>query len=127
MAQQPPVGQGLLIMKASRSYSDTLHSVGPLWTGTQPDAVTSICQQHSQETGIRTLGGIRTHIPNNLTTADLRLRRRRYGNRQLYNIHSFSSLSYDRSKVPSKASSPHSAIQSFLLKMRVSSPFLVIQ
>jgi hypothetical protein len=28
--------------------------------------------------------------------------------------HSFSSLSYDRSKVSSKASSPHSAIQSFL-------------
>jgi len=28
-------------------------------------------------------------------------------------IHSFSSLSYDRSKASSKASSPHSAIQSF--------------
>ena len=43
-------------------------------------------------------------------------------------IHSFSSLSYDRSKASSKASSPHSAIQSFLLQMRVSSPFLnVIQ
>ena len=43
-------------------------------------------------------------------------------------IHSFSSLSYDRSKASSKASSPHSAIQSFLFQMRVSSPFLgVIQ
>ena len=39
-------------------------------------------------------------------------------------IHSFSSLSYDRSKASSKASSPHSAIQSFLLQMRVSSPSL---
>jgi hypothetical protein len=39
-------------------------------------------------------------------------------------IHSFSSLSYDRSKASPKASSPHSAIQSFLLQMRVSSPFL---
>ena len=39
-------------------------------------------------------------------------------------IHSFGSLSYDRSKASSKASSPHSAIQSFLLQMRVSSPFL---
>ena len=39
-------------------------------------------------------------------------------------IHSFSScLSYDRSKASSKASSPHSAIQSFLLQMRASSPF----
>jgi hypothetical protein len=39
---------------------------------------------------------------------------------------SFSSLSYDRSKTSSKASSPHSAIQSFLFQMRVSSPFLKV-
>jgi hypothetical protein len=38
--------------------------------------------------------------------------------------HSFSSLSYDRSKASSKASYPHSAIQSFLLQMKVSSHFL---
>ena len=43
-----------------------------------------------------------------------------------YIYHSFSSLSYDRSKASSKASSPHSAIQSFLLQMRVSSPFLKV-
>ena len=41
-------------------------------------------------------------------------------------IHSFSSLSYDRSKTSSKANSPHSAIQSFLFQMRVSSPFLKV-
>jgi hypothetical protein len=41
-------------------------------------------------------------------------------------IHSFSSLSYDRSKASSKASFPHSAIQSFLLQMRVPSPFLKV-
>ena len=41
-------------------------------------------------------------------------------------IHSFSSLSYDRSKASSKASSPHSASQSFLFQMRVSSPFLKV-
>ena len=41
-------------------------------------------------------------------------------------IHSFSSLSYDRSKAFSKASSPHSVIQGFLLQMRVSSPFLKV-
>ena len=45
---------------------------------------------------------------------------------QLINIHSFSSLSYDRSKASSKASSPHSATQSFLFQMRVSSPFLKV-
>jgi hypothetical protein len=38
-------------------------------------------------------------------------------------IHSFSSLFYDRSKAPSKGRSPHSAIQSFLLQMRVFSLF----
>ena len=38
--------------------------------------------------------------------------------------HSFSSLSYDRSKASSKASSPHSAIQSFLFQMRVSLSFI---
>jgi hypothetical protein len=31
MAQQPLVGQGLLIIEASRSQSDTPHSVGLLW------------------------------------------------------------------------------------------------
>jgi len=36
------------------------------------------------------------------------------------------SLSYDRSKASSKASSPHSAIESFLLQMRVSSSFLKV-
>jgi hypothetical protein len=43
-------------------------------------------------------------------------------------LHSFSSLSYDRSKANSKASSPYSAIQSFLLQIRVSFRFFnVIQ
>jgi hypothetical protein len=41
-------------------------------------------------------------------------------------IHLFWSLSYDRSKASSKASSPHSAIQSFLFQMRISSPFLKV-
>jgi len=41
-----------------------------------------------------------------------------------YFIHSFNSLSYNRSKASSKVSSPHSAIQSFLVQIRVSSPFL---
>jgi hypothetical protein len=41
-------------------------------------------------------------------------------------IYSFSSLSYDRSKASSKTSSPHSAIQSFLLQMIVSSSFLKV-
>jgi hypothetical protein len=41
MAQQPLVGQGLLIIEASRSHSDTLHSVELLWTSDRPVAETS--------------------------------------------------------------------------------------
>ena len=40
-ATAPPVGQGLLIVEASRSHSDTPHSVGRLWTGDQPDPETA--------------------------------------------------------------------------------------
>jgi len=43
-AQQPLVGQGLLIMDDSWSHSDTPHSVGPLWTSHEPDAETSTWQ-----------------------------------------------------------------------------------
>jgi hypothetical protein len=39
--QQPLVGQGLLIIEASRSHSGTPHSEGLLWTSDQPDAETS--------------------------------------------------------------------------------------
>ena len=52
--------------------------------------------------------------------------RKEIGGATQYDIHSFSSLSYDRSKASSKPSSPQSAIQSFLLQMRVSSPFLKV-
>ena len=40
MAQQPLAGQGLII-EASRSHTDTPHSVGLLWMSDQPDAETS--------------------------------------------------------------------------------------
>jgi len=43
-AQQPSVGQGLLIIEVSRSHSDTPHSVGLLWTSNQPEAGTSTWQ-----------------------------------------------------------------------------------
>ena len=41
-------------------------------------------------------------------------------------IHSFRSLSYNRSKASSKSSSPYTAIQSLLLQMRVCFPFLKV-
>ena len=50
VAQQLVVGQFLLIIEASLSHSDTLHSVGLLWTSDQPYAHTSLPdnKQHSQ-------------------------------------------------------------------------------
>ena len=41
MSQQPLVSQGLLIIEASLSHSDTPHSVGLLWTRDRPVAETS--------------------------------------------------------------------------------------
>ena len=44
----------------------------------------------------------------------------------IFLIHSFSILSDDRSKASSKTMPPHSAIYSFLLQMRVFSPYLKV-
>ena len=41
LTQQPLVGQGLLIIEASGSHSDTPHSVELLWTSDQPNAKTT--------------------------------------------------------------------------------------
>ena len=43
MTRQPLTRQALLIAEVSRSYSDTQHSVGLLWTSDQPNAETSTC------------------------------------------------------------------------------------
>jgi len=62
MAQQHLVGQGLLIIEAWRSRSNTPHSLGLLWTSDHRD----LClkkTQHSKETDIRAPGGIRTRNP----------------------------------------------------------------
>ena len=57
MAQQPPVGQGLLKADASRSHSDTPHSVGILWVSDQPDAEPPPDNvQHSQQTSMPPVG-----------------------------------------------------------------------
>ena len=83
MTGQPPVGQDLLIIQASRLRSDIPHSVGLLKTSDQPDAQTSTGQHihHSQETETHYTGGIRTHNPSNLATADGHLRRRGHWDR----------------------------------------------
>ena len=70
MAQQPPVGQGLLIIEDSWLHSHTPHSVGFHWTSDQPDAET----QHSQEKDIHAPSGIRTHNLSKQAAADTRPR-----------------------------------------------------
>jgi len=79
MGQQPLVGQGLLIIEASRSHSlDTPHSVGLFWTNNQPDTETLLPDntQHSQQTNIHAPSGIRTHNPIKQAAANPRLRAR---------------------------------------------------
>ena len=78
------VGQDLLIVKSSRSHSDTPHSVVLPWTRQRPVTETFTCQhtRQSQETDIHTTGGIRTHNPSKRSVADPRLRPRRQRNRQ---------------------------------------------
>jgi hypothetical protein len=53
--QQPPVGQGLLIIEASWSHSVTPHSVGLLWRSDQAVADNT---KHSQEADVRVPSGI---------------------------------------------------------------------
>ena len=68
-ATAPAVGQDLLIFEASRSNSDTPHSVGLLWSSDQPDLDRPQLDniQHSQESNIHAFGGIRTRNPSKLT------------------------------------------------------------
>jgi len=44
MAQQPLVDKGLLIVEDSFSYSDTIQSLGLLWTSDQSDAENCTCK-----------------------------------------------------------------------------------
>jgi hypothetical protein len=68
MAQQPPVGQCLLIVEASRSHSVRHIALGrtPMYDWSdQPDVrdLYLTTQQHSKQRDIQALGGIRTTIP----------------------------------------------------------------
>jgi len=76
LAQQPLVGQSVLITEASRSHSGIPHSVGLLWTSDQPHVQTIFMHntQHSQETDIHASGGFRTHDPSTCPAADPRCR-----------------------------------------------------
>jgi hypothetical protein len=75
MAQEPLVDQGLPIIEASRSHSNTPHSAGLLWTS---DQLVEDNAQHTQETVIHAPPppGTRTHNPSKGTAADPRHRPR---------------------------------------------------
>jgi hypothetical protein len=76
MAQQLPVCQGLLIIKDSRSHSNTPHSVGLLWTSNRPDADISTRQHTTLTRYIHGFCGIRTRNPNKWEVADPQIRPR---------------------------------------------------
>jgi hypothetical protein len=82
VVQQPLVGQGLLINRASRSHSDTPHSVVLLWTSDQPDAEVSTWQHTTLTTDTHVFGGIQNHSPSKRAAADPRLRRRGHRDRR---------------------------------------------
>jgi len=64
MAQQPLVGQTLLIINASLSDSDTPHSVGILRTSDQPDAENSTWHtQYTQQKDTMHPEGFEPAIP----------------------------------------------------------------
>jgi len=56
------VDQGLLIIEASQSHSDTPHLIGILWTSDQPDAETSLSQQTTLTGDIHALAGFEPTI-----------------------------------------------------------------
>jgi len=83
VAQQRLLDQGLLIIEASRSHSDTLHWVGLLWTSDQPDEETSKRQYTTLTTVIHARGGILICNPSRRSAADQRLRPRGHWDRLL--------------------------------------------
>jgi hypothetical protein len=86
MVRRPLVVQGLLITEASRSHSDTPHSVGLLWTNDQPDAKTFTWQHTTFVTDRYPCpGGIRTRNLSKRAAADPRLRVRLHRSQNRHN------------------------------------------
>jgi len=87
MAQEIPARLVLPIIKASRSHSDTPHSIRLLWTSYHPNAGTSTWQHIlPQVTDIHAPGGIRIYNPSKRAATYLSLRRRDHWTRPEYVI-----------------------------------------
>jgi hypothetical protein len=82
MVQQPLVILHLLIIEASRSHSDTPHSVGLHCTSDQLVAETSTWQHTTLTRDRHAHGEIRTHNPSKRAAVDPRLRPRGHWDRQ---------------------------------------------
>ena len=83
LAQQPPVGEGLLtheVFYITHNYAS--QSIGLLWTSDQLVAKTSTWQHTILTTVIHAPGGIRTHNLSRRGATDLCFRRRGHWNRQ---------------------------------------------
>jgi len=76
MVRHPIMGQGILIVEASRSHSDTPHSVRIIWTSVATQKPLTGNTQHSQQTDIHAVSGIRTRNTIKRAVADPRLRPR---------------------------------------------------
>ena len=75
MAQQPLVGQGLIIIQASLSLSGPPHSIELLWASDRPDTNTFTEQQTTLTTDrLQYIGGIQTHNSSKPAATDPRLR-----------------------------------------------------
>jgi hypothetical protein len=81
IAQTPLLGQGLHIVEASRSHSDTPQSVGHLWTSDHPVAESSSWQHTTITTNNHVSSGTGTHNRSRRASADPRFRPR--GHRDL--------------------------------------------
>jgi hypothetical protein len=90
LAQQPPVGQSVLIHEVSRSHTTTHHSrydsSGRVISPSQrslPDNT-----RHSQQTDIHAAGGIRIHNLSRRAAANVRLRPHGHWDWRVHNIYS---------------------------------------
>jgi hypothetical protein len=72
--EQPLVGQGVLIIEASLSNSDTPHSTGLIWTSDRSDAVTATWHHTALRINIHAPGGIQTRNLSKRATADPHLK-----------------------------------------------------
>ena len=129
VALRPNAGHGLLILEGYRSHTTTHHSrydtSGRMIGSSKRSLPDNTHNNHNRHTSMPPTGFEPT-ISAGERPQTYALDRMATGTGGKHIIHSFSSLSYDRSKASSKATSPHSAIQSSLFQMRVSSPFLKV-